>query len=154
MFFCKYYVEGGIQNILPQKPVNYDEIKPLFSIIIPVFNKYLMTKNCINSILKSKNQCTYEIIIGNDCSNDNTIEELSKFDWIKVVSTDKNLRFIGNCNNASKKAKGKYILFLNNDTLVEDFFLDAINEIFQSSEDAGIVGSNIYFPKVYKNQVE
>ena len=92
----------------------------LFSIIIPVYNSEKYVSSSVKSILKqsfSKNR--YEIILINDCSNDNSkliIENLKKkFKFIKVINNKKNYK-VSYCRNIGlKKAKGKYILFLDSD---------------------------------------
>ena len=83
------------------------------SVIIPVYNEFHYTYNCLKSILKNSGDVAYEVIIANDCSIDLTKNITDIVSGIKVVTTKKNMRFLLNCNNAAKHAKGKYILFLN-----------------------------------------
>jgi len=124
------------------------ENKPVVSIIIPVYNQFNYTYNCLKSIIdNSGDKINYEIIIANDCSTDLTtqIEKIVKN--IKIVTTAKNLRFLRNCNNAAKYAKGKYILFLNNDTQVQENWLLPLVELIEKDEKIGAVGSKL----VYEN---
>ena len=94
--------------------------QPLVSIIIPVYNQFEYTYNCLKSIMLNSGDVKYEILIANDCSTDCTkdIEKVAKN--VRLITTEKNVRFLLNCNNAAKYAKGKYILFLNNDTQVQE----------------------------------
>lgn len=119
---------------------------PEVSIVIPVYNQFEFTYNCIRSIIENSEAATYEIIIANDCSNDLTtrIEEI--ISGITVITNEKNLRFLLNCNNAAQYANGKYILFLNNDTQVQKNWLNPLIELIQRDEKIGMVGSKLVYP--------
>lgn len=123
----------------------YDD--PLVSIIIPVYNQFDYTYNCLKSILENTiDDISYEIIIGDDCSLDLT-KDISKIvKGIKVIRNKTNLKFLLNCNNAASYAKGKYILFLNNDTQVQEHFLKPLIDLIESREDIGMVGSQLLYP--------
>lgn len=120
---------------------------PKISIIIPVYNQINYTYECLKSILEntSKN-IEYEVIIANDCSTDLT-SEIEKFiENIKVINNEKNLKFLLNCNNATKYAKGEYLYFLNNDTKIQKNCIESLLEIIESDENIGIVGSKLIYP--------
>ena len=120
---------------------------PLVSIIIPVYNQFHYTYNCLKSILENTiDDISYEIIIGDDCSNDFTKDILKIVKGIAVIRNEKNLRFLLNCNNAANKAKGKYILFLNNDTQVQEHWLKPLVDLIESRENIGMVGSELLYP--------
>jgi glycosyltransferase involved in cell wall biosynthesis len=57
----------------------------------------------------------------------------------------KNQGFIGACNAGAKEARGDYLFFLNNDTLVREGWLDTLVETFDSVPNVGIVGSKLFF---------
>lgn len=118
---------------------------PEVSVIIPVYNQFEYTYNCLESIKKNSGDVTYEIIIGNDCSTDLTtrIEEIIA--GIKVINNGENLRFLKNCNNAANYAKGKYILFLNNDTQVQDNWLRPLVDLMEKDENIGLTGSKLVY---------
>jgi GT2 family glycosyltransferase len=123
------------------------ENTPLVSIIIPVYNQFSYTYNCLKSILHhSGDKVSYEIIIANDCSNDITTEIHQTVSNINVVTTPANLGFLKNCNNAAKEIRGKYILFLNNDTQVQENWLSPLVELIEEDEQIGAVGSKMVFP--------
>ena len=119
---------------------------PDVSIIIPVYNKFNYTYNCLKSIQRqSDNKVSYEIIIADDFSDDITVEIDKIVSGINVVKTRENSGFLKNCNNAAKKAKGKYILFLNNDTQVQNNWLYALVELIERDSAIGAVGSKMVF---------
>ncbi len=141
--------DSGTQEL---KAENFDKIafqvfrKPMVSIIIPVYNEFNYTYNCLLSILKNSGNVTYEVIIANDCSTDLTKNITDIVSGIKVVTTKKNLRFLLNCNNAARSAKGKYILFLNNDTQVQENWLQPLVQLIESDDTIGMVGSKLVYP--------
>ena len=119
---------------------------PVVSIIIPVYNQIDYTYACLKSVLQNSGDVEYEVIIANDCSTDIT-SEIDKFvKNIKLISTKTNLRFLLNCNNAAKHAKGKYLLFLNNDTQVQNEWLSPLFELIERDASIGMVGSKLVYP--------
>lgn len=117
--------------------------EPLVSIIIPVFNQYEYTVNCLVSIQKNIGEIPFEIIIADDCSTDETKKIKNNIKNIVVSRNNENVGFIKNCNNAAKLAKGKYLYFLNNDTEVQANWLAELLKVFELRKDAGVVGSKI-----------
>jgi glycosyltransferase involved in cell wall biosynthesis len=88
----------------------------MVSVIVPTFNREKTILRAINSILKQ----TYkdiEIIIIDDCSNDNTqnVVKLLNNDKIKYIKHDKNRGACAARNTGIKLAKGEYIAFLDSD---------------------------------------
>ena len=131
------------KNILLKIPC-FD--KPLVSIIIPVHNKFRYTYNCIFSILEAEPIIPYEIIIGNDMSKDRTRIIEKYFTNIIVHNNNGKYNFLMNCNEAAKLSKGKYILFLNNDTKVHKEWLITLVKLIESDENIGMVGSKLIYP--------
>ena len=120
--------------------------EPVVSIIIPVFNQIDYTYQCLMSIEKNTNDVPYEVIIGDDVSFDGTKYIDRYVENIRVNKNSKNTGFLLNCNNAAKKARGKYILFLNNDTEVCENWLSSLVELIESDESIGMVGSKLIYP--------
>jgi GT2 family glycosyltransferase/glycosyltransferase involved in cell wall biosynthesis len=120
---------------------------PLVSIIIPCFNQYEYTFKCIHSIYHNTESTTpYEIILIDDYSTDKTKEIETQFPDIKVIRNKTNKGFLKNVNQAAQKAKGKYLLLLNNDTIVLKKWLTSMIEVFENFDDVGVVGSKLIFP--------
>lgn len=120
---------------------------PKISIIIPVYNQINYTYNCLKSILENTSETIeYEIILANDCSTDITTEIEKFVENIKIINNEKNLKFLLNCNNATKYAKGKHLHFLNNDTEIQKNCIESLLETIENNEDIGIVGSKLLYP--------
>lgn len=120
--------------------------EPLVSIVIPVYNQWNFTYNCIKSIIRNTPSIPYEIIIADDVSQDTTLQIQEYFENITVVRNEKNLGFLLNCNNAAQYAKGQYILFLNNDTQVQPNWLQSLCDLINQDALIGMVGSKLVYP--------
>ena len=119
---------------------------PEVSIVIPVYGKIDVTLNCIRSISNNPQKVNFELIIVDDFSPDSSLEWLSQIPKIRVIGNEENKGFIESCNAGADAAKGKFIHFLNNDTLVTPFWLDELLETFTSFSNVGMVGSKLVYP--------
>lgn len=142
-------VEKQLQNVSfeeLEKLCFSKEESPKVSIIIPVYNQFAYTYNCLKSILKNTGgEVSYEIIVANDCSTDDTVRLQEVVQNIQMITNEENLRFLKNCNHAAKSARGEYILFLNNDTQVQENWLKPLVDLIESSDDIGMVGSMLIY---------
>jgi GT2 family glycosyltransferase len=142
----------------PSERLNVDQIrklaftfskvqKPLVSIVIPVYNKLEYTVNCLLSLQKNiSNKITYEIIIVNDNSKDETSEIFGKVEGIKLINNAENIGFILSCMKGADQSTGHYICFLNNDTEVLAGWLETLVGTFKEYPKAGLVGSMLIYP--------
>src|SRR5690606_15747088 len=64
----------------------------------------------------------------------------------RIVRNENNLGFLRTCNKAADLARGKYLLFLNNDTQVHPGWMDALHDTFIEQSQAGLVGSRLIYP--------
>jgi GT2 family glycosyltransferase/glycosyltransferase involved in cell wall biosynthesis len=116
------------------------------SIIIPIFNQLEYTHACLATLQVVEEQTRFEIIIVDDCSTDGTTEVLPQVDGITYLRNERNSGFVASCNRGAEEARGKYLVFLNNDTLVKPGWLTALFETFTEEPRAGIVGSKLVYP--------
>lgn len=119
---------------------------PAVSIVIPVYNQFRYTYACLQSILKNSGDVSYEILIANDCSTDITGQIAHVAKNVRLITTEHNMRFLRNCNNAAQYARGEYILFLNNDTQVMENWLQPLIDLMENHADIGMVGSKLIYP--------
>jgi GT2 family glycosyltransferase/glycosyltransferase involved in cell wall biosynthesis len=118
------------------------------SIIVPVYNQWEFTKACLNSVYESirGEHIVCEVIIADDCSTDETLNVKNYFPNVRIIRTEKNLGFLRNCNNAAQSARGKYLLLLNNDTIVMPGWLSSLYSAIEDDQRAAIVGSKLLYP--------
>ena len=119
---------------------------PLVSIIIPVYGKVDYTLTCLKSIHQHRPNVTFEIIVVDDNSPDNTLAALANIAGIKLLTNSDNLGFIHSCNRGANAATGQYLYFLNNDTEVTAHWLDELVCTFDNLPGTGLVGSKLIYP--------
>jgi O-antigen biosynthesis protein len=132
-------------NALKSK-ATISRLDPDVSIIIPVYGQLNYTLNCIHSLLLHESRFSFEIIIGDDQSKDQTSQWLTKLPFITHIIHTENGGFIENCNRSSQNANGKYIIMLNNDVRVVANWLDELIGAFELFPKAGLIGSKLFYP--------
>jgi len=113
------------------------------SIVIVTYNVKHFLEQCLHSVQKAvKNSGNKtEVIVIDNHSKDNTVPFLKPlFPCIKFFANEENLGFARGCNQGYKQSSGKYVLFLNPDTIVpEDCFTKCLS-FFETKPDAGAIG--------------
>src|SRR5688572_20870598 len=126
------------------------------SIIIPVFNKLSFTRQCLSRIGRAASTSPpFEVIVVDNGSTDDTKQFFgSAVDYefpFRYHSNDANLGFSRANNIGAGLSTEKYLLFLNNDTIVLPGWLDAMVRTAESDRRIGIVGIKQLFP--YTNSI-
>ena len=117
------------------------------SIIIPVFNKVDLTQQCLTHLADVTNGCSYEVIVVDNGSTDDTKAFLSKLGGdIQIISNPENYGFAKACNQGASAAKGRFLVFLNNDTIPKAGWLSALLNEVEDHQDVAIVGSKLLYP--------
>lgn len=119
---------------------------PKVSVVIPVYNHLDATLTCLRSLAATKNDVALEIIVVDDCSSDDTAQRLPCIEGLRYQRNAQNLGFIGACNAGAAAARGEFVAFLNNDTAVQDHWLDALLDTFAQHENVGLVGAKLVYP--------
>jgi GT2 family glycosyltransferase len=121
---------------------------PQVTILVPVYNQLVTTLECLASIAASQQpgDPTFEVLIANDASTDDTASVLATIANLRVVNQPENLGFLRNCNAASVQARGQYLVFLNNDVQVTPGWLAAMLRSMADDEQVGAVGPKIVYP--------
>lgn len=120
------------------------------SIIMLCWNNAQFTKNCVNRLYEVTPE-GFELILIDNNSRDNTwkvIQELQKkYPNIKLIRNKQNIGFARGNNQGLKMAKGKYICYLNNDTIPQWGWLERMIDTLEMNPKVGIVGARLYFDK-------
>lgn len=112
------------------------------SIIILTYNNLSLTKGCIESIFKYTGKDSYEIIVVDNASTDDTVAYLKEQKDIKTIFNSENVGFPKGCNMGIQLAsKDNDILLLNNDTIVTTNWLKNLKICLESDEKIGAVGA-------------
>ena len=107
--------------------------KPLFSIIVPVYNTEKYLKKCLESIVNQTFD-DYEVIIVNDGSTDGSekiLEQYKQNEKIKIVK-EKNQGLSVARNTGVDKSSGNYLLFIDSDDYIE---LNLLEELYKNIVD-------------------
>lgn len=128
------------------KPTQRSSSPPLVSIIIPVYNKCDLTVQCLASLATVTAHLPHEILVIDNASKDETPRRLAQATApVRYVRNETNRNFAGACNQGAELARGKYLLFLNNDTVALEGWLDAlVDEVRLHSEVVGVGARLLY----------
>lgn len=122
------------------------------SIILLNYKKPQLTVDCISSLYdqyKSDiDDGTVEILVVDNHSGDNSVPILKReiqqtYSQVKLIENSENAGFGKGCNLGAKQAKGDYLLFLNNDTVVKDRGLISMAEYMNNHTAVAILGGQL-----------
>jgi GT2 family glycosyltransferase len=118
------------------------------SIVIPVHNRAALTRQCLDSLLANPaDVAEVELLVVDDCSTDATAKMLKSYEHcVRVVHHDRNRGFGVSCNGGAAAASGEWLVFLNNDTLPQLGWLDALLAYAAPRKSLGAVGAKLLFP--------
>jgi GT2 family glycosyltransferase len=118
------------------------------SIIIPVLNQEFLTKQCLDTLLgPTLDRSSAEIIVVDDGSGEATVRMLAGYGAaIRVVRHERNQGFAISCNDGAAVARGRFLVFLNNDTVPLSGWLDALVAYADEVPRVAAVGSKLLFP--------
>ena len=116
------------------------------SIIIVNYNSIDVITDAINSIIEKTKDLSYEIIVVDNASPDNSADIIEKDyeDRVKLIRSDENLGF-GKANNlGASYACGKYLFLLNPDTVLINNAVKELYDFMETHPKAGVAGGNLF----------
>ncbi len=119
---------------------------PRASIVIPVFNQFAHTLACLRAIAAHPPAAAFEVIVVDDGSSDDTEAALRQVEGLRYHRRAANGGFIAACNDGASLASGEFLVFLNNDTVPQPGWLDALIDTFDAHPGTGIVGAQLLYP--------
>lgn len=107
---------------------------PAVDVIIPHFNGVEILDKCLASLEKTTYPNLSVIIVDNGTVDESLKLASEKYKRIKIFSAGKNLGYAGGCNFGFQRTRGKYVVFLNNDTEQEPDWLERLVEAAEKDE--------------------
>jgi GT2 family glycosyltransferase len=131
---------------------------PHLSIIIPVFNQWRLTEQCLKSLREHTPGSFFEVIVVDNASTDETAMFCRQLgdslfaDRFVLLRQRENLGFARACNLGAEQAKGEYLFFLNNDTILTKNWLPPLFQAFRTIHSLGMVGPLLLYPEIERVQ--
>ncbi|VVM06589.1 glycosyltransferase [Methylacidimicrobium tartarophylax] len=116
--------------------------EPEISIVIVLFNQAELTYACLRSLAIHLAPSS-EVILVDNASTDRTGELLERVDGVRIFRNPENLHFLRAANQGAAAARGRLLLFLNNDAQILPGTVEAAQEALESDSDVGAVGARI-----------
>jgi GT2 family glycosyltransferase len=111
------------------------------SIIIVNWNSWAYLQKCIISIMENADELKYEIIVVDNCSSDNSAENITVcFPDVILIKNKNNVGFPTANNQAFNIARGQYFLMLNPDTLIKKNTLQRSLRVLKNDNSIGCIG--------------
>lgn len=133
-------VRKGTQS----SPIN----TPQVSVCVITYNQVNYIRQCLKSILDQKTEFYFEVIVGDDCSTDGTLEVVREFahkhpEIVKLVYQEKNVGWVGNYAATRNLATGKYIAHLDGDDFALPGKLQRQYDIFEANANCVLVSHDM-----------
>lgn len=125
----------------------------LSSIIIPVYNKWELTRACLKSLAETLDVARHEVLVIDNASSDVTPKACAFLGErlfgrnFKFIRNEENRNFAGASNQGAEAASGQYLVFLNNDTIAEPGWHDLLMEDFASFPNLAATGPLLVYPE-------
>jgi GT2 family glycosyltransferase len=114
------------------------------SIVIVNWNTSDLLIRCLDSIYCSDAGLTFEVIVVDNASTDDSVKVVNKrFPQVRVIVNDQNLGFAKANNQGIKIGKGRYFLLLNSDTFLKQKSLDMLVHYAEEHLEAGVIGPKL-----------
>lgn len=139
-------VRGEQQKRLANLKKTHMQKRFVCSIIIPVWNKVELTRQCLVALGPATEDVSFELIVVDNHSTDETPDFLASLGGdVRIITNNDNLGFAKACNQGAEAATGEYLVFLNNDTIPLKGWLTALVNEVQSDPAVAVVGSKLLY---------
>jgi N-acetylglucosaminyl-diphospho-decaprenol L-rhamnosyltransferase len=143
---------GRGKGILEQKQAKIQErgvtvMNPALSIVLVCWNNKEYLDQCLNSLYDTGMRNSFDVIVVDNGSTDGSQHMLSeKYPQVRLVQNDSNLGLGKASNQGIEATQGRYVLLLNNDTIVNGAAFDAMVDFLEDHPRVGAVGGKILNP--------
>lgn len=117
------------------------------SILIVNYNTCELTVDCLRSVYASETEYTYEIMVIDNNSTDESVETIRElFPQVKLIENTENTGFAKANNQGMEAAQGRYVLLLNSDTVIQQDTLQTMVAFMDHNPIIGASGCKIILP--------
>ncbi|MCD6452487.1 MAG: glycosyltransferase [Acidobacteria bacterium] len=147
-FFRKIFLPNrGLENKIELQGLSFPQYeKPVASIIIVSYNSLTYTIECLKAVRRNT-EIPYEVIVVDNASSKEVRGVLRSIPGITLLENEENRGFAPACNQGAEFARGKFLCFLNNDTIPTKNWLSSMIEVINNDPQVGIVGSKLVYPQ-------
>ena len=118
---------------------------PEISVLVVTWNGRSHLDGCLTAVAAQQGVDAETIVVDN-ASTDGTVEFVrGRFPWARIVSLDRNHGFAGGNNAGAREARGRYLAFLNNDTVADPNWLRTLRAGLDESGGIGLATSRIVY---------
>ncbi|WP_145324265.1 glycosyltransferase family 2 protein [Paenibacillus xylanexedens] len=129
------------------KSKNNSSYDPDISIIIVNFNTRQLTLDCLASVYASQTFYQYEVIVIDNASHDGSVEAIREvYPDVQLIANQNNSGFSVANNQGMEVAKGRYILLLNSDTVIQSDTLHTMIYFMDRHPEMGASGCKVILP--------
>ncbi len=120
---------------------------PDLSIVLVCWNNKAYMDPCLESLFNPGLKCSFDVIVVDNGSTDGSQEMLrEKYPQVRIIQNDRNLGLGKASNQGIEATQGRYVLLLNNDTIVNGPSFDAMVDFLDNHPKAGGVGGRLMNP--------
>lgn len=127
------------------RPDPQSNVTILTSVIVVNYNSQAYLENCLQALLDTTSDETEVIVVDNGSGDGSPNRIADLFPEIRLVCSQKNLGYAGGNNLGARQARGRYLVFLNPDTVPTAGWLTALTNALEKDPRAGLVTSKIIF---------
>jgi GT2 family glycosyltransferase len=110
-------------------------------------NCWNVIRMCLDSLQTSDSTITYEVIVVDNASTDDTPQLVKQhYPYVRIIQNKRNVGFTKATNQAIEQSSGRYILWLNTDTILYPDSLSKLCQFLDQHPSAGIVGPKVLNP--------
>jgi GT2 family glycosyltransferase len=121
--------------------------RPDVSVIVASYNTAQLTINCLTSVINNTKAVSYEILVIDDCSPDDTVARIrAELPSIAVLENSVNVRYAKTNNRGLDEAKGRYGLLLNTDTELQGDVVSELVHYMDKHPEVGAGGPRLVNP--------
>ena len=111
------------------------------SVLIVNYNAEPVLRDCLHAVYRNTVERPLEVLVVDNASSDGSLTMLARdFPEVQVIASQENLGFSRGNNLAIQAARGRYLLLLNNDTLVTPGALDTLLRLIKARPEVGALG--------------